>query len=86
MNQVSFNEKVNSIIQEVLETEGYIADDKNLDEIGLNSMKFIELVIKCEEAFQFDLDDSFLLKECFETPDKVKRTLQSHQKLMNLTE
>lgn len=86
MNQALFNERVNSIIQEVLETEAFIADDKNLDEIGLNSMKFIELVIKCEESFQFDLDDAFLLKEYFETPYKIKSTLQSHQNLMKMLE
>ncbi|WP_019915020.1 acyl carrier protein [Paenibacillus sp. HW567] len=86
MNTQSFDQKVDSIIQEVMQTKETIPDDQSLDELGLTSMKFIELVIKCEERFEFNLEDSYLLKEFFDTPAKIKETLQQQHSLTEMKE
>lgn len=86
MNTQSFDQKVDSIIQEVMQSKETIPDDQSLDELGLTSMKFIELVIQCEERFEFNLEDSYLLKEFFDTPGKIKETLQQQLSLTELKE
>lgn len=54
-------EAVRELLYEVVEElEAEIAVFDNLQEFGLDSLNFIELIVKIEEAFQVEIPDEYL--------------------------
>lgn len=58
MIQAEINNKVWDIVAKLLETE--ITQDTELDDAGLDSIKFISLVIELEDYFQIEIPDTAL--------------------------
>ena len=64
----------------ILNAEGIeIGDDKveeNLIELGMDSIKFIQIIVSLEEAFDCEIPDSKLLIAEMDTVEKIYDVLQ----------
>lgn len=71
--------KILNLLYEVCEKECpeivSLHDMQKLSDIGFDSLRFISFVVKLEEAFNIEINDSDLLYEKFETLDKLFDTL-----------
>lgn len=63
----NFKSKLEAIIKSVVNYDISLNDDIELAAIGINSMKFIQIVIAIEEEFGIEFDDEHLNNELFKT-------------------
>ncbi len=64
---INDKERLIEIISDVLDVD--LSNDdlsKPMDEIGINSINFIKLVVKCEALLDFEIEDDMLLISKFE--------------------
>ena len=47
-----------------------------VDDIGLDSISFIELIVEIESAFDVEIPDEYLTAEHFDTLEKIELTVQ----------
>lgn len=79
-NAIAINDiyfKVQSILKGMLESQQEIEWDDNLIEKGLNSLTSIRLVVKLEEEFEIEFDDSELVFENFSMIRTIVTRIQS---------
>lgn len=65
--------KIFGFIKDVLNVENINEEDinENLIELGLDSIKFISLIVTIEDEFDIEIPDNFLLLEEMNTPQKI---------------
>lgn len=71
--------KIETQVKELLEFKGDIAPDAELKEIGMASMKTMELLVVIENVFDVTFDDDEILLENFSTLTKVTRMVLNKQ-------
>ncbi|WP_167957214.1 acyl carrier protein [Anaerosporobacter faecicola] len=69
MNVVSkYSDNILKMISEVLELSGdMVTPEKNFQDIGMNSIGFINVIIKCETEFDIEFEDDKFLMTSFPT-------------------
>ncbi len=72
--------KIIEILKSTLDSDSNIPLNKDtlLKDVGLDSLKFISFIVKIEEEFNIEINDSDLLFENFETVGKVLNTLEKY--------
>jgi acyl carrier protein len=61
-----------NLIEDHLEIKHDVATDNKLVDIGYDSLKFIELVIKIESLFEIEFEDEYLSYHKFDTVSEVE--------------
>lgn len=69
------------IIREQLEISSPLKGDSRLYDIGVDSLKFIEFVIKIENVFMIEFEDEYLNYHLFETIKQVSDYVEARIKL-----
>ncbi|WP_340019599.1 acyl carrier protein [Paenibacillus sp. FSL H3-0457] len=64
-NQNEIHKTVIRLIQEILNHNLEILNDEDLDSIGLDSLKAINLIVQLEETYEIEFDDEELIFENF---------------------
>lgn len=64
-------EKINFMLQEVLETHQIFGVDEDLTILGLDSLKSVALIVNLEESFNIVFEDEELLLEYYSTIGKI---------------
>jgi acyl carrier protein len=54
--------------------------DSILDELHIDSLKFIELVVELEQEFDIEISDEYLLAEKFESISKIDELIEGIRK------
>lgn len=71
MNNTNIRDEIISILSEVTGAEPIsITGDKMLEDLEIDSILFIQLVIKCETNFNIQFDDDMLLISNFSKIDE----------------
>lgn len=78
MNSVRILEILSDTIEKDPQILKTLPPDANLTEQGLDSLRFIQLVVSLEEAFGIEIRDSDLLLSNFDTPGKLFTTLETY--------
>ena len=65
-NENEVRQRIKNIILEETEYTGIYNDGIKIHQLGLNSVDYISLLIKFEEAFLFEFDDETLQSEFFD--------------------
>ncbi len=60
-----------SIIKTELQTNKEIKAETKLENLGLNSMKYISIIVSIEDVFEFEFEEDFLLQESFITVQNI---------------
>lgn len=70
-------EKFIKIVEEVLKTKIKWEDEKNckLDELGIDSIEFIEIIVDTETEFDIRFPDSYLLASYFEDLESIYKVI-----------
>ena len=71
MNKKDIIKKVTDIIQKESKLELIIKIDDNLSDIGINSLNFIKMIVRLEEAFDVEFPDEVLEYDKFNTISEV---------------
>lgn len=67
MNKQEIIQKVTEIIQKESELEVVIKINDNLANLGINSLNFIRMIVRLEEAFNIEFPDEALEYDKFNT-------------------
>ncbi len=73
MTQAEIENKVFDIVVELLATE--IVQDTELDSVGLDSIKFITLVVELEDYFQIEIPNNVLRIKELNTITKITKII-----------
>ncbi len=73
MNEMEVREKVIEIINSVLENVSITEklNDDDLSQLGIDSIKFISIIVAIEEAYEIEVPDEYLLIAAMNTIDKM---------------
>lgn len=69
--------KLEEIIKSVANYDNSFNSYTELADIGINSMKFIKIVIAIEEEFGIEFDDEYLNNELFKTVESLTNFVAS---------
>lgn len=75
-NNESVESKITCLITELLKTDLTSLQGKLLTDVGLDSMKSIQLVVLLEEAYDIVFDDEELLLDNFNSIDSIKNMIE----------
>lgn len=66
-------ETITELIRNVisLDADREIKDDENLIDLGLDSIKTIEIVVELEDGFDIEIDEDDLMLDNFSTISKI---------------
>ena len=57
-----------------------MTEDSNLNDIGVDSIGFIDMVVEIEERFDFEFDDDKLNHKCFQTVSELISYIEQKRK------
>lgn len=77
MNSEKIIQIIDGVLSELLLEESAISEDAELTELGLDSLKFIRMVVELEEELNIIILDEDLLIEKFSTKTKIYNMLSS---------
>lgn len=75
---ISFKEKLISIICNLIDEEIKIQDDLPLADIGIDSLRYVELVIEIESCLNIQIDDSDLIIDNFKDINSIISLLEKY--------
>ena len=78
MNQDVVFRCLANVLRQPVEKISSISPEQELSEIGLDSLRFIELIVALEDEFQIEIRDSDLLFDKFNTLAKLQTMLSSY--------
>lgn len=78
MNKEKILLLLGNIVEKDINEINNLPDNTNLSDIGLNSIRFIQLIVAIEEEFDIEINDSDLLLSNFETLELLYHTLQKY--------
>ena len=67
--------KIKKIVNEILSTNISIKDDSDLQEFGMDSIKFVQIIIALEDEFKCEIPEEFFLMEKMNSVDKIERVI-----------
>ena len=90
MQKNRYKDKIISLLAEACQTDTQkielMDEHESLTSTGLTSISFISFIVKLEEEFEIEINDSDLVFEKFETLDALYKTLSSYISLENTPE
>lgn len=90
MQENRYKDKIISLLAEACQTEiqkiESTDEHESLTSTGLTSISFISFIVRLEEEFGIEINDSDLVFEKFETLDALYKTLSSYISLENTSE
>lgn len=70
---------IKNLIYTLIENEKEIDNDTLLNEVGIDSLRYVELVLVLEEEYSIQIEDEDLIIENFETIDKIIDLINSYR-------
>ena len=67
--------KIKKIVNEILSTNISIKDDSDLQEFGMDSIKFVQIIIALEDEFKCEIPEELFLMEKMNSVDKIERVI-----------
>lgn len=72
--------KIIKCITEISEETKEINNNTLLNQVGIDSLKYVELVLLLEEEFNLEIKDSDLTIDNFETVEKIAKLVSDYMK------
>jgi acyl carrier protein len=74
-------ETITELIRNVisLDANREIKDDENLIDLGLDSIKTIEIVVELEDGFDIEIDEDDLMLDNFSTISKIMELVKRYK-------
>ncbi len=74
-------ETITELIRNVisLDADREIKDDENLIDLGLDSIKTIEIVVELEDGFDIEIDEDDLMLDNFSTISKIMELVKRYK-------
>jgi|HubBroStandDraft_3_1064219.scaffolds.fasta_scaffold741627_2 acyl carrier protein len=79
---MNIGQQLINLIEDQLEIKDEVTLNNKLVDIGYDSLKFIELVIKIESFFEIEFEDEYLSYHKFETVSEVEEYISSKVKTL----
>jgi len=77
LNREEIIQIINRVLSAVLVEESAISEHAELTELGLNSLRFIRMVVDLEEELNIMISDEDLIIEKFSTKTKIYNIISS---------
>lgn len=80
MNREKIIQLLAEVLQSPYEEIASLSDDTGLEEMGMDSIRFIQFIVRLEEEEDIEVLDSDLLLSNFSTIDTILHTMQKYEK------